>query len=420
MIPWLTFPANLPCSMKKVLTTTVVLITAATLSAQECSTGRYSTYNYFPQIDSIPGVVFGTNTGVDGSSQTLRMDIYAPAGDPLQARPVVVLAFGGSFVTGSRANMAGMCGLLARMGYVAVAIDYRVGFFFPNASTTMHAVQRCVHDLKGSIRYLRKTVAEDGNPYNIDPDRIIVGGVSAGAIGALHLTYMNEASELPAPLVADSAALGGMEGLSGPLGYSSDVIACVSMSGALMDTTWIHPGDQPLCGIHETGDGVVPCYTEQAYALGFPTGIIVSGDHDIHVRMENIGVPNCYLEYPGTGHVGYLDYDPVNSLNFVFQFLASVVCDEVLDCHGATVAVNEPTPASDALLLYPMPASNTLTMDLPEAALVRIMDGQGRSLLERILPAGQNTLNVATLPNGIYLVRTEGPVVRTARLVITR
>src|SRR5690606_6729036 len=106
------------------------------------------------------------------------------------------------------------CGQLARLGYVAVAIDYRVGFFFPNTSTTMHAVQRCVHDLKGSIRYLRKTVAEDGNPYGIDPDRIIVGGVSAGAIGALHATYMDQPSELPAQLVADSAVWGGMEGNS--------------------------------------------------------------------------------------------------------------------------------------------------------------------------------------------------------------
>jgi poly(3-hydroxybutyrate) depolymerase len=240
--------------------TALLLSLPLVAAAQECGTGRYSTFNYFPAIDSIPAVVFGSNTSVSGTPQTLRMDIYAPADDPLQERPVVVLAFGGSFISGSRADMAPLCSELARMGYVAVAPDYRVGFFYPTTSTTMHAVQRCVHDLKGCIRYLRKTVAEDGNPYHIDPDRIIVGGVSAGAIGALHLTYMNEPSELPAPLVADSATLGGMEGTSGPLGYSSQVMACVSLSGALMDTTWIQPGDQPYCGIHETGDGVVPLH----------------------------------------------------------------------------------------------------------------------------------------------------------------
>ncbi len=407
-------------NMKATILALTALLFPVLLSAQECGTGRYTTYGYFPQIDSIPGVVFGTNVGVDGATQTLRMDIYAPANDTLSARPVVVVAFGGSFVSGSRADMVGICGQLARLGYVAVAIDYRVGFFFPNTNTTMHAVQRCVHDLKGSIRYLRKTVADDGNPYAIDPDRIIVGGVSAGAIGALHLTYMNEASELPAPLVADSAALGGMEGNSGSLGFSSDVMACFSMSGALMDTTWIHPGDQPFCGIHETGDAVVPCYTAQAYALGFPTGIIVSGDHDLKIRMDNLGIPSCYLEYPGTGHVGYLNYDPVNSLNFVVQFLASVACDVEVDCNGATVAVNESSPASGELLLYPVPASDAITLEMPEAATLQILDGQGRVVVEQRLPAGQNHITTAQLSNGLYLVRTEGATIRTARLVIAR
>lgn len=197
--------------MRTTILSLSALLMPALLQAQECSGGRYVA-QIFSEIDSIPGVVYGSNTGVDGSTQTLRMDIYAPANDALQARPVVVMAFGGSFVTGSRADMAEFGGLLARLGYVAVAIDYRVGFFFPTTNTTMHAVQRCVHDMKGAIRYLRKTAAEDGNPYKIDPDRIIASGVSAGGIGALHLTYMNEPAELPAPLAADSATLGGMDG----------------------------------------------------------------------------------------------------------------------------------------------------------------------------------------------------------------
>ncbi len=396
------------------------LLLPALASAQECADGRYSTINFTAQIDTIPAVVFGSNTAVDGTDQTLRMDVYAPANDTLQARPVVVVAFGGSFVTGNRGDVAPLCSQLARMGYVAVAPDYRVGFFFPNTSTTMHAVQRCVHDLKGCIRYLRKTVAEDGNPYHIDPDRIIVAGVSAGAIGALHLTYMNEPSELPAPLVADSAALGGMEGTSGPLGYSSVPMACVSLSGALMDTTWVHPGDQPYAGIHETGDGIVPCYTEQAYALGFPTGIVVSGDHDISLRMDHIALPHCYLEYPGTGHVGYLDYDPVNSLNFVYHFLASVVCNQAPDCSGATTALGETDVPANTVVLYPVPARDIVRIDLREAAQIQIWDGQGRSVRRLGLPAGTAALDVSSLPNGLYLLQATGTTVRTTRLVIAR
>lgn len=394
------------------------LLIPSLLHAQECVGGRYS-IPLFPSIDSIPGVIYGSNTAVGGGDQTLRMDIYAPANDPLDARPVVVLAFGGSFVTGSRADMAGFGGMLARLGYVAVAIDYRVGFFFPNTSTTMHAVQRCVHDMKGAIRFLRKTVAEDGNPYHIDPDRIIAAGVSAGGIGALHLTYMNEPSELPGPLVADSTALGGMEGTSGPLGYPSTVMACVSLSGALMDTTWIKPGDPPYCGIHETGDAIVPCYTEQAYALGFPTGIVVSGGHDISVRLDHIGVPHCYLEYGGTQHVGYLAYDQVNSLAFVSEFLAGVVCNGTLTC-GIATGVAERAPAETVLEIYPVPASGAVSLNLPEAADVVITDTQGRTVWTGRSAAGRNTVDVAAWPVGMYVVRAYGQAVRTGRIVVSR
>lgn len=413
-----TLPAENLNPMRPFLPALAALAFTAQLHAQECGSGRYILPNYFTQIDSIPAVVFGSNTGVDGTAQTLRMDIYAPANDPLQQRPVVVLAFGGSFVQGTRADMAGLAGSLARLGYVAVAIDYRVGFFFPNTSTTMHAVQRCVHDLRGSIRFLRKTAAVDGNPYHIDPDRIMVAGVSAGAIGALHATYMDQPSELPAPLVADSAALGGMEGTSGPLGYSSVPMACVSLSGALMDTTWVHPGDQPYAGIHETGDGVVPCYTEQAYALGFPTGIIVSGDHDISVRMDHIGLPHCYKEYPGTGHVGYLTSDPVGSLAFVMQFLANVACGQELVCGDATPVQAHATGAG--LELWPVPARDAATVELAEPATVQVFDARGRMLLALHLPAGRNTLDVGALQNGLYLVKAEGRTLWTARLVIAR
>lgn len=404
--------------MRKALPLLSFLMLPALLHAQDCTNGRYI-LPIFSEIDSIPAVVYGSNTAVGGGSQTLRMDIYAPANDLLQERPVVVMAFGGSFVTGSRADMAGLGGALARLGYVAVAIDYRVGFFFPTTNTTMHAVQRCVHDMRGAIRFLRKTAVEDGNPYGIDPDRIIASGVSAGAIGALHLTYMDEPSELPAPLVADSAMLGGMEGTSGPLGYSSDVMACISLSGALMDTTWVQPGDQPFCGIHEAGDDVVPCYTEQAYALGFPTGIVVSGDHDVSFRMAHTGIPYCYLHYPGNDHVGYITYDPVNSLGFVYGFLADLVCNQPLACGSASAGVEEPASAA-ALSVHPVPADDHFTLQLDEPALVTLLDGQGRIIRQERLPQGARTIATGELPAGIYLVRAEGRVVRTARVVIAR
>ncbi len=170
----------------------------ALLMAQtECGNGRYTDPALFDSLTVTLAVPFGANTGVGGTLQTLYMDVYAPVGDTLSERPVVLVAFGGSFVAGSRADVAEICEAFAHRGYVAVAPDYRVGFFFPNATTTQQAVMRGAHDMRACVRFLRKTVAEDGNPYGIDVDRIIVGGVSAGAIAAIHATYLDQPAELP-------------------------------------------------------------------------------------------------------------------------------------------------------------------------------------------------------------------------------
>jgi hypothetical protein len=161
-------------------------------------------------------------------------------------------------------------------------------------------------------------------------------------------------------------------------------------------------------------------YTEEAYALGFPTGIVVSGDHDISVRMDHLNLPHCYLEYPGDDHVGYLTYDPVNSLNFVFGFLASEVCGQPLPCSSATAVGIEDVAASSDLAPYPVPADDHITLDLQEAALVTLLDGQGRTVWRQQLRAGVQRIATGELPDGIYLLRSEGRALRTARLVIAR
>ena len=65
------------------------------------------------------------------------------------------------------------------MGYVAVSISYRLGIddFFSLEEST-EAVVRGVQDGKTAVRYLRRSHAELGNPYGIDPSRIVMGGTS--------------------------------------------------------------------------------------------------------------------------------------------------------------------------------------------------------------------------------------------------
>lgn len=376
------------------------------LNAQECANGRYTDPAHFPDVTVTTAIEFGANTGVSGSNQILRMDVYEPTGDALAERPVVLVAFGGSFISGTRADVADICNAFAKLGYVAVAPDYRVGFFLPNATTTTRAVMRGAHDMRACVRFLRKTVAENSNPYRIDPDRIIIGGVSAGAISAIHATYLNEESEIPAVLVPESAAMGGIEGNSGSPGYSSEVLACYSFSGAIGDTTWIVPGDKPLASVHEVGDGVVPYYTQEVSVVGIPTGLIASGSHDIHIRFDHVDVPNCFLSYPGNGHVGYMQSDPQTALGFVGQFMADLVCGQEVSCGNLLTTSVAELPADQVATPYPNPASDVVWLDLPAGEWATLSDLQGRVLQTTRAITDRVQFDLSGLASGIYVVNT--------------
>jgi acetyl esterase/lipase len=100
---------------------------------------------------------------------TVSADVTAPGG-----RPAVLLIHGGGWWTGDRSDMSRGADRLARAGYVAATIDYRL---VPDGAFPI-----AVQDAFCSLAYLRRHAAELG----IDPDRIAAMGYSAGA----HLVAM--------------------------------------------------------------------------------------------------------------------------------------------------------------------------------------------------------------------------------------
>lgn len=404
--------------MRYFMTAAFMATVSSIVVAQECAGDRYR-LQLFPQVATTLAVPFGSNLSVSGGTQTLFMDVYEPEGDTLSARPVVILAFGGSFVAGTRADVAEACIAFAQRGYVAIAPDYRIGFFLPGAASTTLAVLRGSHDLKACVRYLNRSVAEMDDPYRIDPNRIFVGGFSAGAISALHAAYLDNDAEWPSALAGQSEALGGVDGQSGNDGYASDVLAVLSFSGALGDTTWMQPNDPPVCSIHEVGDDVVPYYTQEVSVFGFPTGLIASGSHDVHVRAANLELDNCLLTYPGNGHVAYITDDPEGSLGFAFGFCADVLCAGNAACGNVVATVEEQQPF-DSLVIFPNPAADIVAVRTATATEFVLLDMTGREVMRSFVQQGETELEVRHLPNGVYVVRSGSrlPVQRT--LVIAR
>src|SRR5690606_27493397 len=85
----------------------------------------------FDEVRVTEDVPYREAVNVDGQLQTLHLDIYEPAGDTAERRPVVLMMHGGFFALGNhKADQWGagpsFAGAFARKGYVAVSMQYRL------------------------------------------------------------------------------------------------------------------------------------------------------------------------------------------------------------------------------------------------------------------------------------------------------
>jgi acetyl esterase len=96
------------------------------------------------------------------------LDVFAP--DDAQGHlPVVIWVHGGGFVAGSRAELSGYLQVLAKRGFVVVAIDYTLA---PEAQFPTP-----LRETNAALAF----VLAHADEYKIDPHRVFLAGDSAGA-----------------------------------------------------------------------------------------------------------------------------------------------------------------------------------------------------------------------------------------------
>ena len=311
-----------------------LLLFSMLLTQSDCLGGRYADDIF--DVDVEYGVEYGENINEEflfGTeyNETLYMDVYEPSGDALDERPVIFFMFGGSFVGGSRdsGNMVALCNSYASKGYVAVAIDYRLTpnlILDPSSQKAYEAVIKAIHDLKAAIRYFRMDY-EQGNSFRIDPGRVFVGGVSAGAIASLNTVYINSEEEALSLVSQDFLdSVGGLEGVSGNPGYESNVHGIVNFCGAIGEYDWIEEGDVPIVSMHGDQDGTVP-YSDNSVTL-FGLDVQVYGSQIIDEVMNDLGNYSALHTYVGGGHVPFSPNDMDFEFEFTSQFLYPIVCAE--------------------------------------------------------------------------------------------
>lgn len=375
------------------------LLVGSSVFAQHptCGGGRYTT-PIFAGYDSTMNVKFGENTTYGGTFQELFMDIYEPTGDVATERPVVVLAFGGAFIAGQREDVAGLCKTFARAGYVSATIDYRLfdNFLFTDSTQAIDAVVKAVSDMKAAIRYLRENAAT----YGIDTNFVFVGGVSAGAIAASHVAYLEPSDNPPAYAMTAINNNGGFEGNSSSnYQYSSRVSGVLNWSGALKDASWIDADDPPLYSAHDDADNVVP-YSSYSVQIGFNTTIYLEGSATMKTVADGLGIPNGIFVIPNSAnHVSYL--------NNTAQ-LTQIVSESALMMHDVLCnpSVGVSTPESEVVDLYPNPAGEFVRLDHDGPVRLSLYDLSGRKLSEEVF-SGSGVEQVArpAAGAGCYIAR---------------
>jgi acetyl esterase/lipase len=179
---------------------------------------------------------------------------------------------------------------LARAGYVAINIDYRL---VPNGGEFPHAVQDCMC----ALSFIRA----NAGAYGIDPARIATLGYSAGG----HLASMLGTAASHSIVAPDCAS-----------GSTAPVAAVVSGAGP-QDMALLPQVDVVIEFVGGTKQDAPERYVHASpisyVAEGAPPFLLISGDEDWFVDIEhsrrmqqaldNVGSETRLLSIPGGGHV---------------------------------------------------------------------------------------------------------------------
>ncbi len=288
--------------MNKFLCLLVLLSFAVSVAAQNkisCAPDRYEkeVFSAFTKTT----VEYAPTKNWKGENTNLLTDIYEPKADTAPLRPLIVIAHGGSFISGNKEQVAPFCTRFVKNGYVVASIQYRLipldKVREPNA--VLRGLVKASNDMKAAIRFFRQSVAK-GNPYKIDPNNIFIGGVSAGAITALQVGLLDENDKLSDTLTKIITEEGGFYGDTGSAEnkkYPANVNGIFNLSGAVLDEKWIDKTDAPVFSYHGTNDEVVSIGYRKIGELG------LFGSNSIKEKADQVGLDNILVKVPDGGHI---------------------------------------------------------------------------------------------------------------------
>lgn len=365
----------------------------------------------FDEVTTTEAVPFSSAIREGQSSPTtLYLDFYEPTGDTMAKRPLVITVFGGAFVTGSRdyVDMVAYCTRLAKHGYAAASIDYRLLSWLQfSESALMRDAYMAAQDVSSAIRFL-KLHSDD---YRIDPERIFLLGNSAGSIAILAEMFMGE-EERP-ELTFTEPDLGSMHssGFEEYAGISPKVAGAIPHWGGVNALDVIDVEEYaPICMIHGTDDLTVPFDSGYCFSnFSLPSMPYMYGSQAIATHLESIGISDFeFHPFEGEEHAFY--YNATYQIDEEkFGLCFNITRDFLWNHLGYSTMV--PEMALLDVNVFPNPANATLFLH-DEALLengsyrLTMMDVYGRIMLSKDITS-HSSIDVSQWPSGVYVVRIE-------------
>jgi len=385
----------------------------------------------FEETQTITDVVYSNADSWDAlytgfvHNEDILLDVYMPEEEGDNLRPTVICLFGGAFLAGSkdmRPDILAWCDSLSHFGYVAVAIDYRIGFNPASGAGGLgpahgmkRAAWRAVQDCNSAIDFLK----ENHETYRIDTNQIFLLGNSAGSITAINTVFIGDDERYEETLEVGTGAnnvdLGDLNDNSFYPNHTNRVAGVVGLWGATMDFDWFDEGEQvPMLFIHGDDDNIVPHDEGMAFNFGAGTdiNILLYGSSKMHEYFDEQGWENEFHLYPDEPHAFYscgdMNLTELEKENFPCEQWEPVFNQVItwLSLHNEYYLFSENKFENKTLgiQIYPNPVNDNIYISSKKTEIgeYQIYDVTGRVVLKSFSSESSIVIDASILNSGVY------------------
>ena len=254
--------------------------------------------------------IFPNITYLTASNYEAKLDIYKRR-DTTGPQPTVIYMHGGFWAAGTKEGSLTALMPWMEMGWNVVNVEYRLARVAPAPAA--------VEDGLCALRFL----AAQAKTYNIDVNRLVVTGESAGGHLTLTSAMIPESAGLdrqcagntPVPKVAAAINWFGITDVADVIDGPNQANLAVTWLGSLPNKdeiakrvsplTYVRPGLPPILTIHGDQDRLVP-YNHATR---------------LHEALTKAGVPNQLLTIPKGGHGNFTPEERTRIFATIREFL---------------------------------------------------------------------------------------------------